>query len=233
LYDSIPVLHVRNAASWARYTQADGKKVFIIENAERMIEGARNALLKILEEPPDDTVFVLTTSKRSAMMPTILSRMRSYHFYERDPAQSAEIISRIFHADSVSSIDIYLNSFLPVDPVEVGRLGGQFFIDALSGKIPDIKKTETAAGKFEPRILLAAFFNGMFARAKSMRDAQNPLRDAPAFAKVTELEFECLGKIRECYGRITTYNQSTAAALEILVSELASIGSAMSFKDLA
>ena len=92
LYDSIPVLHIRNASSWARYTQADGKKVFIIENAERMRDSERNALLKILEEPPDDTVFVLTTSKRSAMMPTILSRVRPYRFSERTPVQGAEII---------------------------------------------------------------------------------------------------------------------------------------------
>ena len=122
---------------------------------------------------------------------------------------------------------------MPVDPVEVGRLGGQFLIDSLSGKIPDIKKTETAAGKFEPRILLAAFFNGMFARAESMRYAHNPLSESSVFAKVTELEREVLSKIRGCYARITTYNQSTIAALEILVSELAEIGTGFSFKDIA
>ena len=48
-----------------------------------MLESVRNALLKILEEPPADTVFILTTSRRNAVMSTILSRVRTYQFNER------------------------------------------------------------------------------------------------------------------------------------------------------
>ena len=49
----------------------EGKKTIIIENADRMLESVRNALLKILEEPPVDTIFILTTSQRNLVMPTI------------------------------------------------------------------------------------------------------------------------------------------------------------------
>ena len=56
------------------------RKVFVIGDAERMVsqEGAdqaANALLKLLEEPPSDTVFVLTSSEPSALLPTIRSRV--------------------------------------------------------------------------------------------------------------------------------------------------------------
>ena len=56
------------------------RKVFIVGDAERLIpqrgmEDAANALLKALEEPPADTVIVLTASDPEALLPTILSRV--------------------------------------------------------------------------------------------------------------------------------------------------------------
>jgi DNA polymerase-3 subunit delta' len=56
------------------------RKVFIIGDAERLVPQranpeAANALLKALEEPPADTVFVLTTSEPGSLLPTILSRV--------------------------------------------------------------------------------------------------------------------------------------------------------------
>jgi len=56
------------------------RKVFVIGHAERLVpqmgaEAAANALLKALEEPPADTVFVLTTSAPESLLPTILSRV--------------------------------------------------------------------------------------------------------------------------------------------------------------
>lgn len=56
------------------------RKVFIIGDAERLVpqigaEAAANALLKALEEPPRDTVFVLTAAEPEALLPTIVSRV--------------------------------------------------------------------------------------------------------------------------------------------------------------
>ena len=56
------------------------RKVFVIGDAERLVpqtgaEAAANALLKALEEPPADTVFVLTSAAPDALLPTILSRV--------------------------------------------------------------------------------------------------------------------------------------------------------------
>jgi DNA polymerase-3 subunit gamma/tau len=228
MYDSIPVRQVRNVSSWARYTQGSGKKVFIMENADRMQDSVRNGLLKILEEPPEGTIFVLTTTRRSAIMPTILSRVRTYRFSDRTPAQQGEILERIFRLPAATglgqnppSIDGYLRSFLPVDPAAISALGERFLEDVLKGRIPDIKKTEAGAGKFEPRLLLRAFFEGMFVRLRAMREAA--AKDMTGFAQVTELEYQVLGKIRECYSRITIYNQTPVSALEILVSGIRSV----------
>src|SRR2546428_1253960 len=56
------------------------RKVFLIGNAERLVpqtgaEAAANALLKAVEEPPADTVVVLTTAAPDSLLPTILSRV--------------------------------------------------------------------------------------------------------------------------------------------------------------
>jgi DNA polymerase-3 subunit delta' len=51
-------------------------KVFIIEEADRMNEPAQNAILKTLEEPQPDTVFVLLTGNEEEVLPTIHSRCR-------------------------------------------------------------------------------------------------------------------------------------------------------------
>ncbi|OGJ60672.1 hypothetical protein A3C37_01995 [Candidatus Peribacteria bacterium RIFCSPHIGHO2_02_FULL_53_20] len=52
----------------------------IIRSAQRMQESASNALLKILEEPPQGLVFILTAASQSAILPTIVSRSRTLPF---------------------------------------------------------------------------------------------------------------------------------------------------------
>ena len=47
MYDSVPVSQIRRAASWARLTATEGKRVMIFERADRMQDSVRNALLKI------------------------------------------------------------------------------------------------------------------------------------------------------------------------------------------
>lgn len=51
-----------------------GKKVIIISPAERMNEQAQNALLKVLEEPPKNVIFILITENSAMMLETIISR---------------------------------------------------------------------------------------------------------------------------------------------------------------
>lgn len=53
----------------------DGEcKVYVLEDSQAMNDSSENALLKILEEPPDGVYFILTCDSRAAMLPTVLSR---------------------------------------------------------------------------------------------------------------------------------------------------------------
>lgn len=214
LYDSIPIDNIRNISAWARLKASEGQKTIIIENADRMLEGVRNALLKILEEPPKDTVFILTTSKRNCVMPTILSRVRNYNFSERTVESQNEVIHRVFHAtDFNGTIDNFLLSFLPVSSEKLMMTGNDFFAELACSRIPDVQQVVKDCKDFDPRIMLKLFLNGII-------NAQSGLRKSAAG---TEASFQVVKQIRQCYMNITVYNQTPKAALENLVRELSKI----------
>ncbi len=56
------------------------KKIFILAEAEDMNEESQNALLKILEEPRENQIFILTTSRVSGILPTVFSRCKVVKF---------------------------------------------------------------------------------------------------------------------------------------------------------
>jgi DNA polymerase-3 subunit delta' len=56
------------------------RKVYIIKNADRMWDEGASTLLKVLEEPPGNTVFVLISANPEGMLPTIRSRCQQINF---------------------------------------------------------------------------------------------------------------------------------------------------------
>lgn len=60
--------------------QRNNRKVFVMPRADKMTIAASNALLKILEEPPGDSIFILTSESKQALPSTILSRCQCYGF---------------------------------------------------------------------------------------------------------------------------------------------------------
>jgi DNA polymerase-3 subunit delta' len=67
-------------------------KVFIIEEAERMNPSAQNALLKTLEEPQPDTVFILLSGNEDELLETIWSRCRVVRL---EPVAEARIVEML------------------------------------------------------------------------------------------------------------------------------------------
>jgi DNA polymerase-3 subunit delta' len=61
-------------------THRQGARIIIIQPAEAMNPATANSLLKMLEEPPSSTLFILITNNRMRLLPTILSRCRTLAF---------------------------------------------------------------------------------------------------------------------------------------------------------
>lgn len=80
--DQHPIAQIRDLLQEAHLPPFESPcKVFILEEAEKMLSYASNALLKVLEEPPPRTFFILTSSDSSRLLSTILSRCCKLSFF--------------------------------------------------------------------------------------------------------------------------------------------------------
>ena len=174
LSESIPIAQVRKAAFWSRLSPTGKVKTLVIENADRMKEDARNALLKLLEEPPESLRIVLTAQRRESVMPTLLSRLRPYRFHARGADEEREIIRRVFRdarpipeegggdsgapSGALGLVGAYLDSFTP-QPAEKLLPLASFFVAAVTrsaarsrGGGADISPALAALGGYCARI---------------------------------------------------------------------------------
>ncbi len=72
---------IRNLIEQTRYVPPSGKKsVYIIDEVHMLSQQAFNAFLKTLEEPPAHVLFILATTEKHKILPTILSRCQKFDF---------------------------------------------------------------------------------------------------------------------------------------------------------
>lgn len=73
--------HIRSLTDQVRYPPQAGKyKVYIIDEVHMLSNQAFNAFLKTLEEPPPYAIFILATTEKNKVIPTILSRCQIFDF---------------------------------------------------------------------------------------------------------------------------------------------------------
>ncbi len=72
---------IRDLIEKVKYAPLQAKyKVYIIDEVHMLTQGAFNALLKTLEEPPQHVIFILATTEPHKVLPTIISRCQRYDF---------------------------------------------------------------------------------------------------------------------------------------------------------
>ncbi len=75
------VEHIRALIEQVRFQPQQGKyKIFIIDEVHMLSQQAFNAFLKTLEEPPSYAIFILATTEKHKIIPTILSRCQIFDF---------------------------------------------------------------------------------------------------------------------------------------------------------
>ena len=78
----------------AVYPGDSDRRIFLIRHAQNMNAAAQNALLKLLEEPPEYAFFILMTENESAILPTILSRCTQYAMVPLDTGCVMQLLRR-------------------------------------------------------------------------------------------------------------------------------------------
>ncbi|WP_062268836.1 DNA polymerase III subunit delta' [Endozoicomonas arenosclerae] len=106
--------------------QQGGRRIIILNPAEAMNVNAANALLKCLEEPGEDTIFLLVSARSGDMLPTIRSRCQQLNFSTPDRASAEQWLST--QLDDLSLVtqllDLTANS-----PLEAKRFAEQGLLE--------------------------------------------------------------------------------------------------------
>ncbi len=94
-------------------------KVFIIDEAHGLTTAAQNALLKLLEEPPARTIFILCTTELHKVLPTIVSRCQLFNFKSLSQTAVVEYLSQI---TATEEIDITPEAIAAISKSGLGSL---------------------------------------------------------------------------------------------------------------
>ncbi len=94
---------IRDLRSEANFTPAVAKyRVYIIDEAHMLTKEAANALLKIMEEPPEHVIFILATTEVHRLPATILSRCMRFDYRRMPPeviAERVKFVCKMEHID--------------------------------------------------------------------------------------------------------------------------------------
>ena len=97
----------------SRHSLEGGRRVVVIENAEKMTPQAQNCLLKTLEDGAADTYFLLTCDVESALLPTIRSRCRCVRVQPWEAGRIEQaLLKRGIPADRAKALSAYCEGSL-------------------------------------------------------------------------------------------------------------------------
>jgi DNA polymerase III subunit gamma/tau len=97
---------IRNLIDQVRYPPQFGKfKVYIIDEVHMLSNAAFNAFLKTLEEPPSYAIFILATTEKHKVIPTILSRCQIFDFNRIQISNIANHLKKIAQRESIPAED--------------------------------------------------------------------------------------------------------------------------------
>ena len=96
------VEHIRALTEQVRFAPQSGKyKIYIIDEVHMLSTSAFNAFLKTLEEPPSYAIFILATTEKHKIIPTILSRCQIFDFNRITVKDIAEHLENICKLESI------------------------------------------------------------------------------------------------------------------------------------
>ena len=94
---------VRALIERINYAPAEAKyKIYIIDEVHQISTSASNALLKTLEEPPPNIVFILATTETHKVLPTIISRCQRFDFRRLRVQDTEDKLKRIAEAEGIT-----------------------------------------------------------------------------------------------------------------------------------
>ena len=112
---STDILNVANSREVKKFLeltphQENGKKIVAIYGAERLSIAASNALLKTIEEPPNNCLIIFTVNNLANLLPTIISRCRLISFSKPSINEAKEFLKQTGNTNLIDTLSLYNNS---------------------------------------------------------------------------------------------------------------------------
>ena len=193
----------------------DRYKIFILDEAHMVTSGGFNALLKIVEEPPEHVKFIFATTEPDKVIGTIRSRTHHYPFRLVPPAQMLEYVHQLSESENVAVEP----GVLPL----VVRAGGGSVRDTLSLLDQLIAGSESSSVQYERAVALLGYTHG--ALLSDVVDALGERNASAAFGAVDRViqtgqdprRFveDLLERLRDLI-IVSAYSGSTEAAAAVL-----------------
>ena len=97
---------IRSLTDQVRIPPQTGKyKVYIIDEVHMLSQAAFNAFLKTLEEPPTHAIFILATTEKHKIIPTILSRCQIFDFKRIGVSDTKNYLKKIAERENINADD--------------------------------------------------------------------------------------------------------------------------------
>lgn len=205
--------YIRDIREEVLFTPSEaGTRVYIIDEVHMLSEGAFNALLKTLEEPPPKVIFILATTEMQEIPATILSRCQRFDFrriavgtiMERLAyiaseegieltEDGARLIARLSQGgmrDSISLLELCAGEGKRVDAACVGDAAGVCGRERVASMIRSIRDRrygeilDQIAGLYRSAVDLSVFFTDLIAYYRDMM-VQKLLKITPESSKST------------------------------------------------
>ena len=139
----INVSNVRKIKKFLELTshQSNGEKIVVLYNAEKLTVAASNALLKTIEEPPNDCLIILTINDLANILPTVTSRCRLVSFSKPSNEEAKEVLEKTNNSDLIHNLNLYNNSPLElIDDKDKLLNVNTILIELKKGKEIDLMK---------------------------------------------------------------------------------------------
>lgn len=142
--DVISVEDIRELTPFLSLSATDGgRRVVIVDAADEMNPQAANALLKMLEEPPEKTIILLVSHQPSRLLPTIRSRCRELRLGTLSPAELAMALEQAgIEPDERQEALSELAAGSVGEAVRLINLGGLDMFEALVGLFADLPRID-------------------------------------------------------------------------------------------
>jgi DNA polymerase III delta prime subunit len=210
---NIPVSQIRKIASWIYSAPENQVKCIIIEGIEGITDASKNALLKILEEPPVNTYFILIAESLGRIPQTILSRVRRYHFVQLDEKSKNDVIQKMYmdDPDLYDSLKTFFMTKSGVNCRELHDDAEVFLLSALNRSEIPYKDFQSILSKINSGKLFPEFVSELVVVLE--QEVEDRLISREKAVRI-------LADIEVANTRRTTYNQHAALALETLYNTI-------------